>query len=201
MLVFLAFLCIFMSACTGASNEEEQPVTSVVIQKDDTIVATIVEEFEKDYYAIDGLKDLINSSIQDFKREYPEGIVELQSVEFLDNTDGVRRVKTVIKYDNAKTYKEFNKEDMFYGTIQEAFEAGYNLNVTLQSAVDTTKYPDIKKQDILDMSDKHILIMEENMLVSSYYKLSYVSEGVEVIDKKHAEMNHAGNNAMIIFNK
>ena len=65
----------------------------------------------------------------------------------------------------------------FVGTVKDAFNAGYDLNVTLSSLKGDGEQ--IGKEDLLKMGEKHIAVVREAVNVRVWDKVRYGSEDVE----------------------
>ena len=64
-----------------------------------------------------------------------------------------------MQYADASAYSAFNKLALFVGTVKDAFNAGYDLNVTLSSLKGDGEQ--IGKEDLLKMGEKHIAVVRE----------------------------------------
>lgn len=86
-------------------------------------------------------------------------------------------VTVVMQYADASAYSAFNKLALFVGTVKDAFNAGYDLNVTLSSLKGDGEQ--IGKEDLLKMGEKHIAVVREAVNVRVWDKVRYGSEDVE----------------------
>ena len=101
-------------------------------------------------------------------------------------------------FKSSEDYSGFYRQALFSGTVKEAFGAGYDLDVTLNSVKEegTT----ISKQDILDMGDKHVAIVRENINIRSYGDILYMSSDVTLgADGKTAVVTNGESLSYIIF--
>ena len=92
----------------------------------------------------------------------------------------------------------FYKKALFCGTIREAVNVGYDLDITLSSAENS----DVKigKTQILEMSDRHIIVVREAVPIRPYAEILYTSGDVEVSeDRKEAIPGNSENLSYIIF--
>ena len=76
---------------------------------------------------------MIGDSIEQYCTQNPTAEITLTRSEVTDD-----KVKVNMKYDSAATYMGYNSELLFVGTVQEAYAAGYDLNLSLASAGDET---------------------------------------------------------------
>ena len=86
-------------------------------------------------------------------------------------------VTVVMQYADASAYSAFNKLALFVGTVKDAFNAGYDLNVTLSSLKGDGEQ--IGKEDLLKMGEKHIAVVREAVNVRVWDKVRYGSEDVK----------------------
>lgn len=198
----LAIFTCCMTACgdiTGGSKEKEQ-VTSVSIGKDGTVDSVIVEEFQEPYYTLESLAAMIQADITAFQKEQPGTEIVLKSCESYGENQGF--VKVEIFYDSDDSYTDFNHEIFFAGSIQEAYEKGFDFEMRLtkpdKEDADEEDYI-IGKQELLEMSEHHIIIMEESMRVKCFDEILYVGEGVDVINDKTVDMKQTQGYGVVVF--
>ena len=88
-----------------------------------------------------------------------------------------------MQYADASAYSAFNKLALFVGTVKDAFNAGYDLNVTLSSLKGDGEQ--IGKEDLLKMGEKHIAVVREAVNVRVWDKVRYGSEAVSYTHLLH----------------
>lgn len=141
---------------TGSKKSKDELVTSISVEKNGKIHSKIIEEFGEDYYDVAGLKAMIEESIAEYAKQPQSGEVSLKKCE----TAGTS-VTVEMEFEDYHAYAEFNGENFFAGTIQGANEAGFNLDMTLQSVSSKGDGTDtISKPGLLSMGEKHIVILE-----------------------------------------
>jgi len=95
-------------------------------------------------------------------------------------------VELVMTYSSAGQYSEFNGNILFYGTVQEAVDAGLNLDIQLVSTgKDKTT---IGKNELLNMGDSKLVIVEEAMVVQMPSDIVYASENTNMLTGKKAKV-------------
>ena len=191
----LLFMCL--TGCAGKTDSGEQLITNLEIQKDGKIVHTIYSDFKEAYYNLDDLSDMVQSSIKEFGLENPNAEIILKSCEVVGDSKDM--VKGVMVYDDYQAYTVFNGKTLFVGTIQEAYEAGYDLNMELTSVSAKDTVDTVNRNDLLNMSTQHIVISEENLLIHAYAKIQYVSEHAALKDKDTVMMEQTQGNSAIVF--
>lgn len=188
--VVLAVLCSVMLPGCGTSAEKE--ITTITVEKDNSLTSTIVEVFDRDYYDADDLKEYTLDAVAAYNTA-SGGAVSVSKVEV---KDGV--VEVEMKYGNAQDYAGFNDKEFFAGTVAEAYDAGMDLDVLLTDASDDSKT--VGKNEILQMGERNLIILEEEIAVEVQGKILYVSDGTEILDSKHVVAHPGAGTAYIIYN-
>ena len=88
------------------------------------------------------------------------------------------KVLVTYDYDGVDTYQNYNQTTLFYGTVAQARQAGFqfdSLNQVLFSA-DGKESMVSSKLGESDKDDKHVVILTESTLVYCPYKVAYASE-------------------------
>lgn len=180
--VFKACICILMCMCLTGCSRFEEPITETTLQvsKGGAVVETIVEMFDKDYYNVDELKGEISDAIM----QYPGAA---DSIKFDDIHTEDNNVYVTLEFASLKDYEQFQKKEAFYGSINDAYDAGYSMDVTLKGIKEGDK---ISKAELMQMSDEKIIIVSEPVCLRTPYKIAYVSANVEVIDSKCARISN-----------
>lgn len=169
-----AFLLAFVltAGLTGCGSSDS-PVTETTIEvkKNGGIVHTIIEDFSEDYYDLNTLQGTIQSACDSYNATAGEGSVTVGEA---SEEEGVLTV--AMTYRDSSAYAGFNRQAMFAGTVKDAYNAGYDLNVTLISAQNEGET--IGKAELLGMGEKHIVILREAVDVRVWGKILYYSEDV-----------------------
>ena len=186
----LIVITILMLA--GCGREAEVTTNTVIVEKKGKVTGAIVEDFAQDYYNSDELKQMVEEEVTSYNESSGGEDVSLNRFEV---KDGIAKV--YLDYDSADTYTAFNGKTLFTGTVAETYDAGYDLDIKMTDANDSTVT--IGKDDILGMGDNHIVITEEPVNVRTYGKILYISDGVSLVDYKEATVSEDAGTAVIIF--
>lgn len=178
------------TGCGGGTPDIVDVETSTIyLTKDGTVTAYLVEEFDKDYYDVTELEQMIQSEIEDYvsqahagrEEQEPVRLVEILSPDEKNGVANVGETETTVtvhmEYADAEIYGVYNDCTMFFGTVKEAQLSGYPILTDLQSVSGTET---LKKEEAQAMEDKHILVLQENVRVVVPYKVLYVTRGVTV---------------------
>lgn len=180
---------LLLAGCGGDSSgggTKETASSSVELKKDGSITEVIVEDFSKEYYKGEELKEYIISEVARFNGSTMDGEI---SVDGFQEKDGF--IHVTLTYPSADVYSDYNSGEngsgaFFYGTVAEAYDMGLNLDVTLDSVKDDES---IGREGLLGMGDSRIIISELPMTVKVFDKVTWVSDNVSVTGKNQAVMN------------
>lgn len=177
----LMLLSILISmALFGCEQEKSDDATTVSVEKNGKVVASIVEDFDKEYYSEDELKEMIASDIAKYNTSSGDENVKLDTVSV---SDGVAR--TTLIHKDSESYAGFNGVTFFEGTVADAYNAGYSFDdVVLKSAAEDGVTLD--KSGILAEGNMHIVITDENINIRTFNNIAYISSNVTLVNKKEA---------------
>ena len=163
-------------------GEKGQDVTSISIDKDGKVTNVICEEFDKEYYDIQELSDMAASEISEYNVEYSSPSVSLDKTELAQEDSFA---KLTMSFESASDYSHFNQVSLFYGTIQEALDKGYEVSKSLVNS-DGDR---IDEAFIEENKDRHIIITSDKSNIKTPYNIEYMSNGVTLLDKKEAVLS------------
>ena len=189
-LLLIVSMTVLLAGCgSGGSAESE---TTLEFKKNGQVVHTIVEDFSADYYDLDELETDVKSQIEEYNTRVGSDRISLDSSELEDGT-----LTMVMTFQGAEDYSSIYRQALFCGTVKAAFEAGYDLDIELNSAQEegTT----INKQDILDMGERHIIVVREAIHLKPYADILYASGDVEVTGDRDAVVTDGQSLSYIIF--
>ena len=167
----LSLTMLLLAGC-GADKDR---TTKISIDKDGVVVNTIFEDFSQDYYDVSELSDMATEEISYYNSEYITPKITLTEVTKLEDEPYVKMVMT---YDSASDYSHFNQSQLFYGTVQEAMDKGYELSAGLVN--NEGEKIDLGSSDFLD---RHVVITSEKLVVDTPFNIEYMSNGVSLKDK------------------
>lgn len=173
------FMVFFTCAC--GSSFEQFDETTLSIGKKGSVSETIVDGFDKDYYDVNELKNEFDAAITEYNSGKEEDSIVLKGIVCENN-----QVHASLDFSSFDDYEAFQNEEIFLGSISDAYDAGYSMDVTLKGVGEGDK---IGKEDLMNNKDNSILIISEPVLVNTYSKILYVSANVEVIDDKQARIS------------
>ena len=175
-------LCILM-VCGCTEKKIQTNTTTVFVNKDGSITDAIVEEFTAGYYDAAELQTMTNKELTAYNQT--TGDVNSAVLAQYEVADGLAKV--FIDFKTAQDYAAFNETDCFFGTIEDAYAAGYDLDVKLKSV---TGDETLDKNAILEKGKYKLLILEEHVDVITYKKILYKSANVDIVDDNHARISN-----------
>lgn len=226
MLVFGLCACGESQSQSRSDNTESlEGASAITLKKDGSVALRLVEDFGEDN-SEDELKNLIDTSITEYKSQADQAQVTLKSckknaenqliVEMTFNDSSAYAGWNNYFYDyiyldymrslgmDADNSIENSTEGFFAGTISDAYTAGYGLETTLQAASDNSEKQSVSKSDLLSMGDNHIVIVERYqedapVTVNCYDEILYVGDGVTAAGKKSANISTTDGYGIIVF--
>ena len=180
--IFLAALVMsFTISGLTACGQETVGVSTVSVDKTGKVSSVLYESFDKDYYSLDELKAMAEDEITGYNAEYDEPRITLSDLQIFEEESVV---KLSMDFESPADYSYYNQVDMFYGTVAEAREAGYSVNLNLVDAKGEKIDPSIIDQN----PDRHIIITSDKTNLKTPYSIQYMSKGVTCPAKKEAEL-------------
>ncbi len=166
---------------TGCSDEEKDYAeTTITVEKKGRVRERIVDTFDKDYYNIEELKSEFFDSVSQYNETIGGEEIRLKNIEMKDS-----RVYVDLEFTGPSDYENFVGEKLFVGTIADAYDNGYTMDVVLKGVDKGDKIDKIK---IMGMSDSSIVIMSEHARIRTFRDIAYVSANVDVIDGNEARV-------------
>lgn len=204
-ILLAAFMFFLLTGCGKTSVEK----TTIAIQKDGTIEHTIVEDFGEG--SVDALESMMSEKAAAYNNSNSaeeKGV----TVDAVEAGEGVIRV--VMTYPDADAFDGFMNMDVvevdpalrapfFYGTVEEAYVQGFDLEVELRGAEDDSVLQG--KDDILAMGKSRIIIYDNEMNLGSPVQIRtqdkplYISGNVSAAGKNVVEISGAEQLAYILL--
>lgn len=190
--LFLCLICMtfFLQGCAQNTVYSE---TTLNIKKNGAIVNTIVEDFSQDYYQLEGLVSMMEKECTSYNESTGKELVKIQNVEENNNI-----ITAVMEYEDSAAYAGFNRTAFFVGTIAQAYNAGYDLNIELLCA-DGSDIP-YGKEELLSMGEHHMVIMREAMNVQLFGDVvAYSDDVMEIGSSRKVMVTDSENLSYIVF--
>ena len=181
------FLMMVLSALfiTGCSKEiiyVPVATNTVEITENGEIVGYIVEPFDKEYYDIQELTAMVETEINEYNAEKQTLVQEVGRAPIVVDKvnmaeDGSKNAVVALKYYSTAVYEDYMGKQLFYGTVEEAIAAGYDVDKKLSKV----KGGDLLTGDLLQKNkDKKILILEDTVSVRIPQTAQFLSTNAQI---------------------
>lgn len=191
LLLTVAGTAALLSGC--GKEESAGDATRLELKKDGQIVHTIVEDFSQDYYNLEELKGNVEAQIAEYNTTAGNDRITLDSAEV---EEGI--IRLVMTFRSAENYSGFYRQALFCGTVKDAFNTGYDLDVQLHGIGEDNTV--VGRQEILEMGGKHIVVVREAIQIKTFGNILYVSSGVEPLGNgREVNVTDKENLSYIIF--
>lgn len=175
--VLSGILVLSLSGCGQTAKLPEEVVnTSLVVEKDGKVISYLVNTFDKDFYSLDGLEEMVKNEAEEFNAAHTDTPEEALTVKTVQALGDGSMVQVVQEFDSADSYAEYNGQDLFYGTRVEALAQGSPVNKELVNAADGTPADPDKLEKALEKG--HLIITNTSAYIYCPYPVLYISEGV-----------------------
>lgn len=185
MLSIISVLCL-LPGCGDGKTTASAEMNTISIKKDGIIEQTIIESFDKEYYDVDELE----AKAQEKVDRYSGGT---DNIVFESAQENNGKIIVKMTYKSGEYYAQFNRRDIFYGTVEELSAQGFSVNNIFSE--DGTPLDDIKK-----IWRNHVVIIQTNkgeeLDVNVYDKILYASDNITYSGKYDAIIT-AGDEDMV----
>jgi len=192
--VLLVLSVVSTCICGCTTKEIDADATTLFINKNGSITDAIVEEFDENYYSATEMQAMLNDELATYNQSVNnESAAVISKFEVLGGV-----AKVFIDFASGMDYATFNDTAFFAGTVNQAYEQGHELDVTMKS-VNGDEI--LKKADILEKGKYKIVILEEHVNVVLYKKILFASANVELINDKQAKISEEAEGLAYIIYK
>ena len=109
-----------------------------MVEKDGKVTSYLVNTFDKDFYNLDGLTQMVEEEAEEFNAAHTEATENPMNVKTVQVLGDGAMVQVVQEFADTDSYAEYNEQDLFYGTRVEALAQGLTVNRELVNAADGT---------------------------------------------------------------
>ena len=168
----LAGLTLTLSGCGAAPTEG---MSGREIHKDGTIEAVIVTPFDENYYSVADLKTMIDEEVSGYNFDHAGDKV---SAGELSCTEGI--LTCVMNFSSGDDYAGFNSRRFVVEDFATAMASDL-VKISVKNVKDLTQ---ADLNTVTDGDKLSVLITDEPGYVIFPGKVRYISDGVEILDKK-----------------
>lgn len=192
-LYYIIVSAVLLSLLIGCkSSKDNYNETTLEIGKKGHIRENIVESFGKEYYSLDELSAEFENEIEQYNDVIGGQEIKLDRIELKGD-----ELFATVEFNGPSDYESFVGEELFVGSISDAYDNGYSMNVALKGVKEGKV---IGKVQIMGMKDKNIIILSEPVRVKCFDDIAYVSANVDVINRNEARiLSESGGLAYIVL--
>lgn len=191
---------VSLSGCGKAAKLPDTVVnTSLVVDKDGRVTSYLVDTFDKDFYSLDGLKEMVQSEADAFNIAHTDASEDPLVVKAVQSVGEGATVQVVEEFTDTKVYEEYTEKELFYGTRVEALADGISVNLDLVNAEDGTPADQEKLEKALEKN--HLLITNASAYIYCPYQVLYVSEGVVMGEDGYVDASQSDGVVTILMKK
>ena len=170
---------------TGCSKETVYvPVTANTIEVTESgeLIGYMVEPFDKEYYDINELAAMVETEIAEYNKNNQNLVQEAGRVPIVVDKvimaeDGSKKAVVALKFYNATVYENYMGRKLFYGTVEEAVAAGYEVDKKLAKV----NGGDLLTGDLLQKNEGNkILILEGVVSVRLPQSVQFLSANAKL---------------------
>lgn len=179
----LALCMAVFAGCGVAKLPDVIENSSLSIDKTGAVTSYMVDVFDREYYSLDELEAACREDVAFYNQKHQRGDtapLALEQVSEISQDEG--RVLVSYSYDSAETYQTYNERTFFYGTVEQAINAGYDFEALNQVLLDPKGQKSIVSSALKDMTQKHVILLAEATRVYCPYKVAYISENAEELE-------------------
>ena len=193
-------LILSLGGCGKTAKLPETVVnTSLVVEKDGKVISYLVNTFDKDFYSLDGLTQMVTQEAEEFNAAHKDAAEDSMTVRTVQILGDGATVQVVQEFADAKSYAEYNEQDLFYGTRVEALADGISVDLGLVNAADGTPADTDKLNKALEKN--HLIITNASAFIYCPYPVLYVSEGVVMGEDGYVDASQSDGVVTILMKK
>jgi hypothetical protein len=178
--LFILLITIFTGCRKNLELKAENVETNtIVVKKDGSAQAAIVDVFDKDYYSLQELTDFMNEEINSYNEENGEDVIILDEIEEIDG-----KVILILTYSSLSHYSAFNHIETQLVSAKDA----RNGDINLPDVLSNKKEESISKETALEKDNYKVFGIKEDTNVVIDGKIMYYSNG-EFIDSSKIKAN------------
>ena len=183
----IMFFCGLLLCLTIVGCGNDSYIESVLrIDKSGQVTCVLVEEFDKNYYDINELEEMIRLEVAEYNRNKGSESIILLSIESVNEMAVAQ-----FQYADYTDYAAFNEVDFFVGTVETAVNEGINLNhVMLEAGKNNT----ISPEQVRELTEYNLVMWQGDMPLEVPGKILYHTGELTLLGSKKiiAEPDLAG---------
>ncbi len=188
-LVAIGACILALAGCSEAPAPEPISTSTIVLAADGSFIQYRVEDFDSGYYQLSELDAMIRQEVQDYvSGASGSGTVAVEQVDTIEGNQD--QVMVALRFANSHVYEDYAAQvdrqpcSLFYGTVGEAIEAGYELEGVLR---DANKGEAVTAQQLQKLGDRHVLIFEDALQIRCPSRVLYTGGNVRLTEAGYVD--------------
>lgn len=178
MIILALSLACILQGCSYSGNADRE---TLELKKNGSVVETVRESFDQEYYNIEDLKAYIAAAIAEYNEDFSEARIVLGKC-----SKPNALAEAELTYKSIEDYKSFNNVEIFSGNISDLENTNYHVKIDLKdmqgAAVSLSHL-------IAAGKDYKAAVITQPCELKVSGRIVYYSEGVKVLSGKTAEIN------------
>ena len=178
----LFFSALFIAGCSKETVYVPVTANTIEVTENGEIIGYLVEPFDKEYYDIEELTTMVQEEVAQYNTDKKSLAGDAGNVPIIVDRismaeDNSKNVVVSLKFCNAKVYEDYMGTELFYGTVQEAIVAGYDVDKKLSKV----KGGDLLTGDLLQKNyGKKILVLTDTVSVRMPKTVQFLSSNAQL---------------------
>ena len=133
-------LMLSLAGCGKAAKLPETVVnTSLVVEKNGKVVSYLVNTFDKDFYSLDGLTQMVQEEAEEFNAAHGDAAEPPMAVKTVQMLEEGATVQVVQEFADTESYADYNEQELFSNTNIEQERFGTDMEKTMEKIVALAK--------------------------------------------------------------
>lgn len=191
----LGLCALFLSGCGAAKLPDVIQAPTVSVTKEGEVSVWLMGEFDKGYYSIPELTNMAVSEAAQYCAAQKRDAAAV--VEKVENVQGsATKVMVSYKFDSCDSCSEFLGGVFFYGTVGEAIQKGYGMDVILRSVDDNSLFTE---SQLKQAADRYLVITDMNANIYCPAAVTHISNGALLNEDKSVNPSAADGPVYILM--
>ena len=185
MVYYTLLSAMLICGCGSSYEQADEQLGGFTIARDGSIDALLIDDFADSLYNESELTEYINKELLNYNASHGAESISLVSHARRDDKMVVK-----LRFKSAADYDEYMPYRLFTGTVQEAYDKGYDFDSALSFA-DQPEHV-IGKNDLMNMADKKMLVFTGHGSISVPSEIRYYTQSMKQTGAKTVEASEDG---------
>ncbi len=178
-LLSVVFVIGFLFVC-GCGCGKEATKAGILVGDDSSITETTLYKRE-DEITKKSLQESLEETIKEYYISSHGNRVDIEEIK-----KEKENFVVLLQFGTSEVYNGFYERDLFAGSIYDALKVEDNTYFYEVQFLDAKKQEEVVVMDVIGDSSKRVVIFQDDILYHVEGKILYISDNVELLDKKSA---------------